>query len=282
MGIDGQSRVHFGQGTQGDSYGAHRYAERTSKEGSNIFIAALRRQLECRACDKRIRGVQPAHDERTPSLEEGARRAWAPAFVRVDTIGCKQIRRRTVTSFLTWRPSNEIDSAAFRRGWDDGAPRLVSSPATRRTPRLSPPPVPQRIGISLVPQGNVTALSASGTHGSSGEEATDIQSTCPPPNARLAEAIMVPAGHGHEHQGASPAASPGRSLDRDTTTESILASPAPRNEPASRRAPVTADPALTRFPFDGSDMTTGGAARARPLLEDFAWSTRTIGSRSTQ
>jgi integrase len=37
----------------------------------------------------------------------------------------------------------------------------------------------------------------------------------------------------------------------------------------------------TRFPFDGSDMTTGGA-RARRLLEDFAWSTRTIGSRLTQ
>jgi hypothetical protein len=29
-------------------------------------------------------------------------------------------------------------------------------------------------------------------------------------------------------------------------------------------------------------MTTGGAARARRLLDDFAWDTRTIGSRSTQ
>jgi hypothetical protein len=29
-------------------------------------------------------------------------------------------------------------------------------------------------------------------------------------------------------------------------------------------------------------MTTGGAARAWRLLEDFAWSTRIIGSRSTQ
>jgi hypothetical protein len=96
---------------------------------------------------------------------------------------------------------------------------------------------------------------------------------------RLAETIMVPAGHGHEHQGASPAASPGRSVDRDTTTESILASPAPRSEPASRRAPIPADPALTRFPFDGSGMTMRGATRARRLLEDFAWSTRTIGSR---
>jgi hypothetical protein len=61
---------------------------------------------------------------------------------------------------------------------------------------------------SLVPRGKAIVLSASGTHGSSGEEATDIQSTCPPPNARIAEAIMVPAGHGHEHQSASPAASP--------------------------------------------------------------------------
>jgi hypothetical protein len=55
---------------------------------------------------------------------------------------------------------------------------------------------------------NATALSASGTHGSCGEDATDIQSTCLPSNARLAEGIMVLAGHGHEHQGASPAASP--------------------------------------------------------------------------
>jgi hypothetical protein len=101
MGMEGQSRVNFGQGTQGDSYGAHGNTGRTSEEGRNIFTEALRRQLECRARDKRIRGIQPAHDERTPLLEEGARRAWAPAFFRVDTIRCEQIRRRTVTSFLT-------------------------------------------------------------------------------------------------------------------------------------------------------------------------------------
>jgi hypothetical protein len=71
-------------------------------------------------------------------------------------------------------------------------------------------------------------------------------------------------------------------LDRDTTTESILASPAHQSKPASRRAPDPADSALTRFPFDGSDMTTEFAARARRLLEDFAWSICAIGSRSTQ
>jgi hypothetical protein len=71
MGMEGPSRVNFGQETQGISYGAHGNAGRTSEEGSNIFIEALRRQLECRACDKRIRGVQQVHDERTLSLEEG-------------------------------------------------------------------------------------------------------------------------------------------------------------------------------------------------------------------
>jgi hypothetical protein len=98
----------------------------------NIFIEALRRQLECRACDKRIRDVHPAHDERTASLEEGSRRAWAPAFVRVDTIRFKKNRRGTVASFLTWRLSSEKDAAVFRRGWDDGAPRPVPPPATGR------------------------------------------------------------------------------------------------------------------------------------------------------
>jgi hypothetical protein len=92
------------------------------EEGGNIIIEALRRQIECRARDKRIRGVQQAHDEETLSLGEGARRAWAPVFGRVDTIRCKKIRRRTVTSFLTWRPSSETDAAVFRCGWDDGAP----------------------------------------------------------------------------------------------------------------------------------------------------------------
>jgi hypothetical protein len=84
MRMEGQSRVHFGQGTQGNSYGAHINAKRTGEEGRNIFTEALRRQLECRARDKRIHGVQQADDERPPSLEEGARRAWAPAFFTVD------------------------------------------------------------------------------------------------------------------------------------------------------------------------------------------------------
>jgi hypothetical protein len=169
------------------------------------------------------------------------------------TISGKQFRRRTVTSFLTWRHSSETDATALRRGCDDGAPRLVPPPATRRAFRLPPPPVPQRISIALVPRGKATSLSASGTHGSSGEEATDIQGTFPHPDARLAETIMVLDGHGHEHQGASPAASPGRSLDRDTTTESIMASPAHRREPACRRPPIPADPALTMFQSDGRD-----------------------------
>jgi hypothetical protein len=64
------------------------------------------------------------------------------------------------------------------------------------------PPVPQRIGIALVPRGNAIALPASGTNGSSGQKAMDIQGTCSPPNARLAKTSMVPAGHRHEHQGA--------------------------------------------------------------------------------
>jgi hypothetical protein len=125
-------------------------------------------------------------------------------------------------------------------------------------------------------------MCASGTYGSSGEEDTDIQGTCPPSDAILAGTSMLPAGHGHEQQGASPAASPGRSLDRDTTTESTLATPVHRSQPASRSSPILADPALTRFPFEVSNMTNRGAARARRLLEDFAWFTRTIGSRSTQ
>jgi hypothetical protein len=194
-GVNEQSA--FRSGNSRNSYGAHGNAGRTSEEGRNIFIEALRREFECRACEKPIR--------------------------------CKQIRRRIVTSFLTWRPSSETDFAALGRGWDDGAPRLVPLPATRRAPRPPSPPVSHRIGIALVPRGNATALSVSGTHGSSGEEATDIQSICPPPDARLAETIMIPAGHGHEHQGTSPAATPERSLDRDATTESILASPAHRS-----------------------------------------------------
>jgi hypothetical protein len=91
MGMQGLSRVPFGQGTQGNSFGAHGITERTREEGGNIFIEAMRRQLECRSRDKRIRGVQQAHDEGTPSLEEGASRAWAPAFVIVDTISGEQI-----------------------------------------------------------------------------------------------------------------------------------------------------------------------------------------------
>jgi hypothetical protein len=201
--------------------------ERVKKEGISLLRLCVENSSVVHAKNAFVASNRP--NERTSSLEVGARRAWAPDFVRVDTIRCKQIRRRIVTPFLTWRPSSETDFAALGRGWDDGAPRLVPLPATRRAPRPPSPPVSHRIGFALVPRGNATALSVSGTHGSSGEEATDIQSICPPPDARLAETIMIPAGHGHEHQGTSPAATPERSLDRDATTESILASPAHRS-----------------------------------------------------
>jgi hypothetical protein len=62
MGTEGQSRVRFGQETQSNFYGAHGNAGRTREEGRNIFIKTLRRQLKCRARDKRIRGFQQAHD----------------------------------------------------------------------------------------------------------------------------------------------------------------------------------------------------------------------------
>jgi hypothetical protein len=44
-----------------------------------------------------------------------------------------------------------------------------------------------------------------------------------------------------------------KGLNRDTTTESILAYPSHRGEPAFRRLPVPTDPDLTRFPLDGRD-----------------------------
>jgi hypothetical protein len=100
--------------------------------------------------------------------------------------------------------------------------------------------------------------------------------------AKLADLSLQLQYRGLGCRALSPPVTPGGSLDRDTTTEPLLASPAHRSEPASRRPPLPSDPALTTFPFDGRDMTNGGAARARRLLEDFAWSTRTIGSRSTQ
>jgi hypothetical protein len=72
MGMGGKSRENFGQGTQANSYGAYGNTCRTREEGRNILTEARRRQLECRACDKRITGVQQAYDEGTPSLEEGS------------------------------------------------------------------------------------------------------------------------------------------------------------------------------------------------------------------
>jgi hypothetical protein len=81
-----------------------------------------------RARDKRIRGVQQVHDERTPSLEEGARRAWAPAFVKVDTIHCKKFAdelsrlfssedlavRQTLWSSVVLGMMEPLDSISFR------------------------------------------------------------------------------------------------------------------------------------------------------------------------
>jgi hypothetical protein len=62
----------------------------------------------------------------------------------------------------------ETDAEALCRGWDDGAPRFVPPPTTRRASRLPATPVPQRIGIALIPHGNATDLSSNKTYGRSG------------------------------------------------------------------------------------------------------------------
>jgi hypothetical protein len=144
--------------------------------------------------------------------------------------------------------STEVSSLATHKRWDDCTQHFVSPPITRRTLRLTAPPVQQLIGIALVARENATALSTRRTHGSGDEEATDIQGTFSHHDAILGETSTEPAGHGYENQGASPAASPGIILDRDTTTESFLASAAHLSEPASRR-PSSCRPSSDQVPI---------------------------------
>jgi hypothetical protein len=59
---NGMTEQSISQGTQGNLSGAHGNAGRTREERNNPFLEALRRQIECRAREKRIRGVQQAHD----------------------------------------------------------------------------------------------------------------------------------------------------------------------------------------------------------------------------
>jgi hypothetical protein len=66
---EGQRGVHFGQGTHGNTSRVHGNTGRTREERGNSFIEALRRQFEYFSGDKRICGVQQAHDEGTLSLE---------------------------------------------------------------------------------------------------------------------------------------------------------------------------------------------------------------------
>jgi hypothetical protein len=71
--MEAQERVHFGQKTQRNSYGAHENALRTCEDGKKT----LRLQLECRFREKRIRGVKKAHGKFFfffffSSLEEGS------------------------------------------------------------------------------------------------------------------------------------------------------------------------------------------------------------------
>jgi hypothetical protein len=50
----------------------------------------------------------------------------------------------------------------------------------------------------------------------------------------------------------------------------------------SLATPLARNQRLTHFPFDASLMGNGGAIRARRVLEEYAWSARTIGAGAWQ
>jgi hypothetical protein len=116
------------------------------------------------------------------------------------------------------------------------------------------------------------AVPADRLSGGSGPEVEIDLRPRPSSHAGLAAAELAPGRSRPEHQDAPSATPTGRRMDGDSLAQPGMA-------PADARDQL----AVVAFSYrERSGMTTGGADRARRLLDDFALDTRTVGSRSSQ
>jgi hypothetical protein len=152
------------------------------------------------------------------------------------------------------------------------APCDVFTPA-RGAPDLPAPSVPRRASLGMAgDRRDSFAVPADRLAGGSGPEVEIDARARPYSHAGLAAAELAPGRSRPEHQDAPSATPAGRRVNGDSQAQPGIA-------PADARDKL----AVVAFTYrERSGMTTGGSGRARRLLDDFAWGTRTVGSRSSQ
>jgi hypothetical protein len=280
LALDRPCRVHLSPRTQGDTDVAIGPVVRASEKGRHYHVATVRVQYERGPCNQRLRSLKSTHDARIAPVEGCTGRLGSTNILRLDPVRSEQIRRRVIAAFLNWRRGVR---GTLRQSVADGM--------------LAP-----HDAFPLRPLGEHPVFLRRQCHAelAAAWRATDeTRLLCPPtdllaavvrnlrltrashpPDAGLAEAELVPGHPRPEHQDAPPPSCPSGHMDGNPQTQLVMASVDARDQPAASPRPSLA---ATAFPYPGrSDMTTGGAARGRRLLDNFAWGTRTIGSLSTQ
>ena len=248
--------------------------------------SSSRRQPSSRAHRQFLCQCKSSDDARVKETEDSPRRHGVPHQGRMASICCKQVRRRALATLPPRRLTDPEAAAAFRSGWYGSAEGLVSVSATRRTSHHPATPSIRRTEQRLGQGNSSRVVSASGPdrgnsektgefslpshHHGSGLAAAALAQSYPPhgePNRQVGQTTI-------RDMGGPSASEPELDIDdrrnrTPSTTGDAVDSGAPTvvAVAASRIADLPASPALVR---------------STELLTKYAWSSRTIRSRTSQ
>jgi hypothetical protein len=302
MGLGGQGCPYYLSGAESGSVIADG-KPRTKGQGrrSCKTAVALRQRSSCayHECDG---DREQAHDEGAEAVETSPGQYGNYYRLAMVTVGCESVRRRPVATISPRRPQSAAAAQAFRSGWDEGANRCVPISPIGGAPSFHAQTSVLGTRILMVRSNDPASVPATGSDGAGSAEVESDQGPSGIIDARLALATLAPACDRYGNSGDQAAGSPSGGLGLEANAEQQLeiADVGGQHAPRSEEKEIQKDDQrvtrsarrceAARVVYNQVDISlarlfpsvTPATARVTELLQSYAWSGRTLGSRTSQ
>lgn len=229
---------------------------------------------------------------RASKIEKYPRPCRLDHTVRVDTFSSEQVCRRFVATVTTRRPPDPAAAVAFRSGWYGSTNKLLYVSPSRRASSAFATASIQRASFRLGSQHHEAPLSTDRLDTTDSAEARLESGSGSAHHPIMASATMVRKSNSPSDAHNGAALSTGADMARGEEDQPTLEDINSRGEPSEgsqtprirmKRAQTTlqlTDAAMTRLANDAGVLAA--SAKARELVRDYAWSGRTLSTRSSQ